>query len=195
MGKGLEEYHGFRASTGAQSRTSYIWSDRFWGQHRGAETDPIGGAVVIAAGALLLGLAVLLVPVVAAVPHAFSVLDRYLQNRVELGLICGIAATLIGAVLFQIRQTVRGVYAFLEIAFAFATAATAVTKLSAPEGDMSVWFAFAGAAYLVVRGLDNLNVAKSELHWPWSGEALPSAQSSAPPVSREELERTDNTSP
>jgi len=163
MGFGTDGYH---KRSAVPTRASHVVSDRFWGQGRGAMTDPVGGVVTIIVTALLLGLIFLLIPIIEALPHLFSKLDHYL-TRLGLAIVCGLSATIVGISLFELRTHARGIYALLELAFAFATAAASVTKLSGSEGDMNVWFGFAGAAYLVVRGLDNIKTARAEHHWPW----------------------------
>jgi hypothetical protein len=150
-----------------RSRTSDLNVDRFWGKDKGQPTHPIGGVLALGAAALFVAAFTTVVLIVESLPHIFSSLQAGVQNELAAGGICGLAALLVGRILFEFRRRLRGVYAIAELGFAFATASVALSKLNR-EGDLAVWFGFAAAAYLVVRGLDNIEVAKQERDWPWS---------------------------
>jgi hypothetical protein len=132
-----------------------------------SDGDLPDGVVILGAAALIVTIAGIVYITLKAVPRAFSILDANVKNQSAAETICGCAALAIGWFLYQLRRRQRGMYAFLEIGFAFASAALAMSKLH-PQGDAAVWLAFAAAAYLVVRGLDNIGVARVEKAWPWS---------------------------
>ena len=133
--------------------------------------DPVGempsGVVVIMVAALIAAATSLIYVVLRAVPHIFSLLSESVPSQTAQAMICGCAALAIGAFLYQLRTRNRGIYALSELSFAFVSAALAMSKLKG-QGDAAVWLAFAAAAYLVVRGCDNVSVARSAKAWPWS---------------------------
>jgi hypothetical protein len=134
------------------------------GEDRLPDLSGMGGIILVAA---LVGATYALVRTVSFLAHVFSALDQAIENKTDLASLCATLAVILGAILFALRRRYRGVYAVLELGFAFGTAWFSITKLHS-QGDAAVWFGFAGAAYLVVRGLDNLETARESRSWPWS---------------------------
>jgi hypothetical protein len=82
------------------------------------------------------------------------VLDRIFQDAGNMAL----ATFALGLVLYIFRREERALYGVAEIAFGLATAA--YVGWQATGGTMARLIAFAGAIYIVVRGLDNLDTAR-----------------------------------
>jgi hypothetical protein len=66
-----------------------------------------------------------------------------------------LAIVLAGLGLFAFRVYQRNFYGLAEVSFAIASIWVAVTKAYTSPTDGGAWTAIAGAAYLLVRGLDN----------------------------------------
>jgi hypothetical protein len=149
--------------TNSPKARPHIWADRFsGGQLDTINTDDPFEGVVATSGCIfffiLLGLLALLV---FSLPRIFTILNENIENKSLLGAIVAASALVVGISLYQLRKYRRGMYGLLEISFAVITAWLAIGKLST-EGDLSVWLAFGGAAYLTVRGLDNIQVSREE---------------------------------
>jgi hypothetical protein len=154
-------YDMFKPLFPALSRTSDIHADRLWGKDKGMATDPISGLVAMIAIAIFADAFVSAVAIVRTLPHLFTLLVNSVTSKSIAGFVCGVGVVGVGTALFELRRRLRGVYAILEIAFAFATIYVAVQTIE-ERHDLGVWLAFATAAYLVVRGLDNFQLAKAE---------------------------------
>ena len=138
----------------------------------GKTHPPIAGLLWVALAAAAILLAYLLVQVLQWLPSALIVFLRAFPDRSDAATVTGLAALLVGVLLYVLRTKLRSVYAALELIFAVAAASTATTRLDAGDGILAVWIAFAGAAYLVVRSLDNFKIAREERAWPFqSGNA------------------------
>ncbi len=87
--------------------------------------------------------------------HLFSFLNERIQDKMLLGQLAAGSTLFVGIGLYVLRERRRMIYATLEIAFAVVTAALAVSKVKT-QGDLGVWIAIAASAYLVVRGMENL---------------------------------------
>ena len=87
-------------------------------------------------------------------PAAFALAKRFLgvhiTELVGSCLVCGV-----GVCLFWLREHHATKYALTEFSFAFATAWTTIERASDVR-DISTWLGLSGAAYLIVRGCDNL---------------------------------------
>ena len=123
-----------------------------------------GGLLVTA---VLVGGAVVLVYALRALPHLFSFLDRTVPNKADAGALCATLAVAVGAALYLLRLRMRWLYAAVELCFGFATAWVSVARGLHAGDELGAWFGFVGAAYLIVRGLDNFAVAKTQGGWPW----------------------------
>ena len=140
-----------------------IWADRFSGGATvGMRKDDPAEGVAATGGCILALIGVpLLAVLILNLPWLFRFLDENIKDRSLLGVIVAAFAVAVGVSLYQLRKRQRAIYAVLELVFAVVTAWTAIGKLST-QGDLSVWLAFGGAAYLTVRGLDNWEVSRAE---------------------------------
>ena len=141
----------------------HIWADRFSGGTRVDidADDPLEGAIATGGCFLAVIAPIVLGLLMYILPRLFTTLNENIGNKSLLGAIVAASALVLGISLYLLRKHRRGVYALLEISFAIITAWTAIGKLST-QGDLSVWLAFGGAAYLIVRGLDNLQISREE---------------------------------
>lgn len=86
--------------------------------------------------------------------HLPKLLNQHIDKRV-LSMIGAVGVFVAGTILYFFRQHKRLLYAVVEIAFAIVTGGIAMRNAGTQE-DLSVWIALVAAAYLVVRGMDNL---------------------------------------
>lgn len=94
-------------------------------------------------------------------PQLFTILDKNIPNKITLALIGAIGSLIVGLGLYYFREQKRMYYALLEIAFGIVTGGIGILRVST-QGDLSVWLALSASAYLIVRGLDNLQKAREE---------------------------------
>lgn len=145
---------------GKPPRTRNIVGDRYttYG-HRSESDDALGGIVALGYIILFVAFIAVLAYLANTLPHLFTTLDRNVENKYLLALIGGLGSLLVGVSLYYFRERKRMQYALLEIAFGLVTGGVAILRVNT-QGDLGVWVALSAAAYLVVRGMDNLQKAR-----------------------------------
>ena len=100
--------------------------------------------------------------------HVFSILNEEFPDKFQLGQLAALGTLIAGVALFFLRERWRLLYAILEISFAVVTAGVAIGKVRT-QGDLSVWVAVAASAYLVVRGMENVQKSGVTISGAWTG--------------------------
>jgi hypothetical protein len=147
--------------------------DRFGGKSGGRSDEAeVVGESFKAMGyiVLLIAFGFLIYYLAKTLPQLFTTLNKNIESKWVLGLIGASGASVVGLSLFYLRENKRLIYALLELGFAFATGWIAVGRVNTQD-DLSVWTALGAAAYLVVRGMDNLTKAREEMRKSPSPEA------------------------
>lgn len=112
----------------------------------------------------------LMVGLVYSVPrlfHLFTILDEQIPDKFMLAQIGSLGTLFGGVCLFFLRERKRMLYATLEMAFAIVMGGTAISRVKY-EGDLGVWLAVAASAYLIVRGMENIQKAGFSIAGSWN---------------------------
>jgi hypothetical protein len=165
MGKGYEGADKSKRTRARRKRirvsTSGLGTDESY-----KEEDMEGvKALLIVVGMVAFGLA--LWYVTSKLSRIFTYLDHRFPDRVTLGIYVSLATLIAGALLFALREIKRRLYACIELMFALVTAGVAIGKLKT-QGELAVWLALAASAYLVVRGLENLQRSGANVPTLWT---------------------------
>ncbi len=87
--------------------------------------------------------------------HLFTFLSEKIEDQILLAQWGGLGILTGGILLYFLRERRRRLYATLEIAFGVVGGGAAIGRVK-EQGNFAVWLAVAGSAYLVVRGIDNM---------------------------------------
>ncbi|HKO63362.1 MAG TPA: hypothetical protein VJV03_19520 [Pyrinomonadaceae bacterium] len=153
--------------------------------------DPREKSALAGAGAVGLTLSVVavfwgLAYVAPKLSHLFSQLQLWVPSPFDRAQIGAIASLVVGIGLFELRNRKRKLYASLEIAFGIILGGVGINRAS--EGELVVWLAMGSAAYIIVRGLDNLRNAGFTFAGTWNAilqGPLVTAANAAPPATDE----------
>lgn len=121
-------------------------------ERRGAKHRFWNLASFLLSVAVLVNMGIMAVATVAAADAGKSLVERLLNDVFNLSLFTFI----LGVLLFLFRRSDRALYGAAEIVFAMGTAA--FIGWQADGGTLTRLLGVAGALYIIVRGLDNLDV-------------------------------------